>query len=170
MFYQKIKHRLGIFKRAWKMSQSVDFHLSLFNLCNLCNLWICVLLPPMCTQMGFKSSLKGGYEWSWLKVANADEKLLATRIWRMSQVFTLLSYLFAKGWKLQQLTFQCRCSNFPITFIHICSCGTTQSLWIKNESKITFQLGDFPFISIGSQLTVIVIWATILLKKMMDEM
>ena len=43
VLYQQIKHRLGIFKRVWKMSQSVDFHLSL---CNLCNLWICVLLPP----------------------------------------------------------------------------------------------------------------------------
>ena len=28
------------------MSQSVHFHLSLCNLCNLRNLWICVLLPP----------------------------------------------------------------------------------------------------------------------------
>ena len=46
VFYQEIKHRLGIFKRVWKMSQSVDFHLSLYNLCNLRNLWICVLLPP----------------------------------------------------------------------------------------------------------------------------
>ena len=41
VFYQKIKHRQGIFKRVWKMSQSVDFHL------NLCNLWICILLPPL---------------------------------------------------------------------------------------------------------------------------
>ena len=46
-FTKRIKHRLGTYKRVWKMSQSVDFHLSLFNLCNLCNLWICVLLPPV---------------------------------------------------------------------------------------------------------------------------
>ena len=29
------------------MSQSVDFHLSLYNLCNPRNLWICVLLSPI---------------------------------------------------------------------------------------------------------------------------
>ena len=31
------------------MSQSVDFHLSLYNLCNLRKLWICDLLPPKTT-------------------------------------------------------------------------------------------------------------------------
>ena len=75
----------------------------------------------------------------------------------MSQVFTVLFAFFQRLFNTQCKTLTFHCSRDLATLIHILGGGAPQSLGVKNQPSVAFELSDFPFIAVGRQLTVVIV-------------